>query len=123
MVVIASLCTEASPIVLRALPPAGLSCHRCGAISRDHRTPKWTMVELNDPDILAAASEFIWMRWCLCAANALLYARGAFLLRSMMRANCFDLRLFSEGRATEAGSEAARPRLQGGAGLKGTDVR
>jgi len=100
MVVIASLCTEASPIVLREAFATGrpVIATRWGDIPEIivHRQ-NGLMVEPNDSDALAAAIlEFISDEKLAasCAANALRYAREHFCFDRMMRAKfALDLSL------------------------------
>jgi glycosyltransferase involved in cell wall biosynthesis len=91
MVVIASLCTEASPIVLREAFATGRAvvATKVGDIPEiiEHRE-NGLMVEPNDSDALASAIlEFISDKKLAahCAANALRYAREHFCFDRMMR--------------------------------------
>ncbi len=115
MVVIASLCTEASPIVLREAFATGRAviATKVGDIPEIivHRE-NGLMVEPNDSDALASAILELIANEKLaehCAARALLYAKEHFCFDRMMRAKlAADLSLVERnGAADPAAAEVA----------------
>jgi glycosyltransferase involved in cell wall biosynthesis len=106
MVVIASLCTEASPIVLREAFASGRAvvATKIGDVPEIIRDGEnGLMVEPNDHDALAVAIKRFLANGTLssrCAANALNYAREHFCFDRMMRSKVdVDLALIQAYRA------------------------
>jgi glycosyltransferase involved in cell wall biosynthesis len=118
MVVIASFCTEASPIVLREAFASGrpVIATKIGDVPEIIRNGEnGLMIEPNDSDALASSiltflsDENLAAR---CASNALQYAREHFCFDRMMRAKMVvDLTLVQQDGAAELLSPASTPEL------------